>query len=139
MLFALTACIAFVACNVSEGVITADVDYLGWEAGSVARVEYDNEDTVSLRSISLLVRRNASLDYGDTRFIIETTSPSKKYLSETIVVPLGREAESHQGFTEIEIPYRLRSTLSEKGLYRFYVSHAGESLVGIQGVGIVIK
>lgn len=139
VLFALFACSLLLACKASEGVIIADVDYFGWKAGSVARMEYLNEDTVGVRSISILVRRNALLGYDDTRFTIETTSPSKKYISESITIPLGRKSASHQGFMEIEVPYRLKSVLREKGMYKFYISHGGESLVGVQGVGVVIK
>jgi hypothetical protein len=119
------------SCNASgeRATITFDVNPFGWESGRPVVLHYENEDTISLRTISLIIHSQRGVG-GRVEVGIKTVNPDALSFTETLSLDMA---------TEIT-PYRSNVILNRKGEYVFSVSPmAGEVVKGVFSIGIIIE
>lgn len=120
---AVRTCLAIVSATVATGcrtevpAVVASVDPRGWDKPVTLIV--DNRDTVSERSVSIVLRHGAECDSLPLR--IEVSLPDAGHYGERFVVYPSRRRPSSVPVTE-RFPYRDRSVLSESGYYLFTIS-----------------
>jgi len=123
--------VLMVSCHTfdEKDVIISDLNPLGWEEGQPVVLRYRNEDTVSLRRISLIVRRQKGIDES-LNVSIRSVTPDQIYFTESMILDMNVEIT----------PYRNDVILSRAGEYAFIISPpAGEPVRGLLAIGVVIE
>lgn len=131
VLFALTGCVR------PEGIRTTDIDPLGWERGDTAKIEIQNNDTLTPRTLSLLLRFDNTLEKREIPLRIKVTTPDSLWYAEGFTAKITDEVRVNNDFYESVIPYRTDAVLSRPGRYLFEITNAGGELRGVWGIGIV--
>lgn len=109
-----------------------DVNPEGWARQEPATVVWNNEDTVSLRDIQLLVRYDGRAANQRLTFDMEVITPDTLSYSELLTVYLPENKRNG----ECVIPYRKDALLNRKGVYVFRISTAASGVKGVEAVGI---
>lgn len=115
----------------------ADVGPGGWPV----EVVYENQDTTSLRTLSLLVRLRTDFGYDRLDLVVETVTPDNLHWTDTVVVVPGELEVVSFTYRDIKTPYRSAVVLDRPGAYRFRFDllRPGAAREKIIGAGIVIN
>ena len=120
------------SCLSPERAFVADTDPGGWAVSEPAVVRFDNSDTVSARTIDLIVRYGRDFRYDRLSVAVTTVSPS------------GRQRRDVSGEPHVRRDavgaFRSDAVLSETGTYLFsFVPLMPDPLVkGVAAVGVDI-
>ena len=98
--------------------VAADVDPRCWAAGEEALMEYDNDDTLSLRDIYLILRINDNMTRPAVRLRISTLAPDSTQTHEEVLFDFAG-VKRFNSPVEAERLYRRAARLSQAGRYRF--------------------
>lgn len=140
LLFVFALCIAFPSCLSDDGIVVTDVDPQGWAADAPAEVVYDNRDTLSERSLAVLLRYTARYAYNGVTLLLTTTTPDGFSWQDTLFVSVGNDKQIPVLNYDVEHLYRNGVCLEQLGAYRFsFVPFSPAPPVQqISGVGIHI-
>lgn len=113
-----------------------DVNPQAWSLNDAATIAVQNDDTTSVRDISLIVRVNRRFTQGSLPIEIETTAPDSTRFAEPFTVKI---PQVNKDFREAEVPYRRGVVLSKRGVYNFIVTPSQDNnLIGICAIGVKI-
>ncbi len=134
-LFATQICLC--SCVQEQSVFTVDVNPLGWDVSSPACIHYDNYDSLSVRTINLLVRTDGQITASSMKLEIETATPDSLRTAETVEITL---PPAGRGFAETKLTYRIGVVLGRKGRYTFTVrpTEGSAAVEGVAAVGLEI-
>ncbi len=132
--FAAAACtLLFAACS-SHGTTVEMNDMAEYRWSEAAHFSVDNDDTLSLRDLSVVLRYNRELKADSITVAITTLTPDSLRLEErfTLHVPRTNEVRT----VERIFPYRRNARLMKPGVYRFTISPDDE-ITGVESVGLI--
>lgn len=111
-------------------------DLAGYRWSEAACFTVDNDDTLSLRDLSIAVRYNRRLAADSIIVDITTLTPDSLRLEEqfTLYVPSTDEVQP----VERIFPYRRNARLLREGAYRFAIAPS-EEIKGVESVGLIIE
>lgn len=95
----------------------------------------DNDDTLSMRTLSVVVRYNRQLKADSVSIGITTRTPDSLRLEERFTLHIPPTDEVHP--VERIFPYRRHARLMRQGSYRFTITPSDE-IAGIESVGLMI-
>ena len=125
-----------VACMAPQRSFVRDVDAKGWS--STVDIPFENEDTVSLRRLSVVVRYNSSFKADSLPVIVRVTAPDERYCEERVVLRFARPYTATAVSASESVPYREHSRLPMEGRYTFRIVPEAMTL-GVEAVGIEIE
>lgn len=115
-----------------------DINPAGWNGSEAAMVNYQNDDSVLMCDISLILRVDRTFSKDKLSLIIETITPDSLSFKELFTI--GVNHNDNEIYTETEQTYRQRVCLNKKGIYRFrFTPFNGEVVVGVSALGVVVK
>lgn len=129
------AILLMVQCRVVENtVVMEDVDVRSWT--DAATVKYINDDTTTLRNLSVTLHVNRLYDSKEIALEISTMTPDSLRHTEQVVMPAAADWPSEIATTtDIEIPYRESVRFRCKGEYVVRITPRKE-VVGVEAAGI---
>ena len=127
----------FCACGEKPEVYTADINPLSWTENEPVSVSFANDDTLSLRDISVIARYVKDADNSDIRFVMSTVTPSGTVWSDTVVISRDHGGQVSSDVWENEMAYRDKVLFEERGLYRMHFKPVGE-VGGVYAIGVHI-
>lgn len=140
-LMALQSCV-----RPSGDILLANVDNSGWSRDNASYIYYDNNDTVALRSLKLIVRQTDLFRYDRFVFSVETLTPDNRFFTDTVSVVTKNLldpglAPGAVTYEDIEVVYKDKVNFNRDGKYRFRFSHLmpDSLLTGITGIGLRIE
>lgn len=123
-------------CIAPQSVVMSDVDPQGWSEPLTLAVR--NDDTVSLRTLSVVLRYNGNFRCDSLPLDVSVSLPDAGRFTEEIVLrPEYPYSPAAVSATE-NIAWRRRSTLGQRGWYLFTIRPAW-TVRGIEAVGINIE
>lgn len=134
-LLAATVAIGLAACSSpSAHVEMSDMAGYSWSEPAVFTV--DNDDTLSLRELSIVIRYNREFAADSVTVGVATLTPDSLRLEErfTLHIPATEQVRP----VERIFPYRTRVRLMRCGQYRFTLS-AADTVGGVESVGMMIE
>lgn len=115
-----------------------DINPDGWSDSEVVQVNYQNEDSVSMCEISLILRVERTFSKQKLPLIIETISPDSLSFKESFTIAVN--CNDDEAYTEVEQVYRQMVRLDKKGLYHFRFTPLNDDIVvGVCAIGVVVK
>lgn len=135
-LAAVGAALLAVACGMTGQATAVDVDPRAW--AEAAELAVENDDSLTLRDISLFVRCNVRYAEDTLTLRVATLAPDSLRCEERVLLgpAPGRMPSAVRG--EICVPYRLRARLPHAGRYLWQVAPV-RPVGGIEAVGIRIE
>ena len=129
------AILLMVQCRVVENtVVMEDVDVRSWT--DAATVKYINDDTTTLRNLSVTLHVNRLYDSKEIALEISTMTPDSLRHTELVIMPAAADWPSEIATTtDIEIPYREDVRFRRKGEYVVRITPRKE-VVGVEAAGI---
>lgn len=101
-------------------------------------VRYANNDTVSLRTVSLAVRYNALFKADSLAVVVRLTAPDGRWYEEPFVMRMARPYTSSTVATVESVPYRVDSRMDMCGDYIFSITPL-VAVDGVEAVGVEIE
>ncbi len=130
------ATVVMCSCLSRHTELMTEVNPAGWHPGKPAVITYDNDDTLSRRTIDLLVRYRGN-KFGPLDLDITTLTPDTLTLTERVTIAgIAQDAGAYQ---ECEARYRTGVVLLQKGNYSFKIAPASVRLKGVTAVGVRIS
>ena len=127
---------AMCSCLVPQNSLMVGVDMRSWE--SAESITYDNNDTLSLRNISIALRYNDNFREATLPLKITITTPDARHFEEVVELRLSHPSTALTVATTESLPYRADVLLSQKGYYTFSFEPQTE-VQGIEAIGIELK
>ena len=119
------------------GAIVADTPREEWKSDRVVALHYDNNDTLSLRTLGMVARVESGAAEEKIDLVVECESPTgKSFESKVVLTP--KSGQRGGSFREYEAEWVEDAQLFESGDYEFRVAPVG-SLRGVWSVGITIR
>lgn len=112
----------------------ADLDGYRWE--EPVEIAVDNDDTLTRRDLSLVVRYDRRLAVDTLVVHIATHTPDSLSLVERFTLHIPPTEAVHP--VERIFPYRSRAVLLHRGIYNFTVTPQTDA-AGIESVGMIIE
>lgn len=125
----------FVSCS-SHSTKVEMSDMADYRWSETVELCLDNDDTLSLRDLSIVMRYNRSVSADSVVVDIATLTPDSLRLDErfTLYIPSTGEVQP----VERIFPYRRGARLRREGTYRFTIS-SQEEVTGVESVGMIIE
>lgn len=116
-----------------------ETDPQGWRRNVWAFVEYDNQDSTSVKDIDVVVRFNSSFRYDSFHFVMEVAAPDGRFRYDTLQIACVRDISST--YTENTKPYLQNADFNRAGIYKFGFRPLMDEYEteGVSGIGIVIR
>ena len=134
-IFVLVSSLMLFACKQTPEVYTADINPLSWTQDESVSVSFVNEDTVSLRNISIITRYIKNNNASDLMFVLSTVTPTGIVWSDTITMSRDLGEHISSDMWENEMIYRKNVIFGERGLYRVHFKPL-ENTNGVYAMGI---
>ena len=100
-------------------------------------IVYNNEDTVALRTISVVVRYNCDFKSNAMPVTLRLTAPDGRSAEESCTILLRRPHAVAAVATVESVPYRVHNRMSQSGYYIFTIT-PDSALRGVEAVGVEI-
>ncbi len=118
--------------------VVASVNPAGWSSGEGKTVVYTNDDTVSLRTLKIVLRYDKRFAGRDLRLGITVLTPDSLRAEERIEIAVPSRRGDVSRDSETVEPFRMHARLSALGDYRFDISPVN-GVEGVTAVGIEIS
>lgn len=117
--------------------IMADTPPEKWGRGDKVSFYYENQDTISLSDFDVLIRYDERFVKKSIDFEITAIAPDSTMFSEQIQFDIdrGQAKKTSANFHEIQLPYRQRVLLSQRGIYCFEITPLAD-IEGVWAAGI---
>lgn len=129
-MFAAAGCIA------PQSVVMSDVDSQGW--GNPLTLAVRNDDTLSLRTLSVVLHYNGNFRCDSLPLDISVSLPDAGQFSEKVVLRPEHPYSPAAVSTTENIAWRRRSVLGQEGWYLFTIRPL-QPVRGVEAVGINIE
>lgn len=129
---------SFTGCMAQVDSTVVSVNPVSWRSADPKRLVFENDDTTSLRSLSVILRHMP--DVGPRTVILRITAmaPDSSQCTDRVEITLPATDGKAARPAESVIPYRLHNTLALTGNYIFTVAPSYD-ISGIEAVGIRIS
>ena len=108
------------------------------EGREEVKLMWANQDTTSVKHISLIRRYNSDCKSTRVGLSITTISPDSLQITETFIAPIEQTVCPASRTAEVKVPYRRGVVLSRMGEYQFRIKPL-QTAGGICGVGINLE
>lgn len=132
----LLAVTALCSCTDAPTVLLSSVTPSCWD--TPARIEYLNEDTVSMREMDIVLRYNSSFKKESVKVRVTAAGPEGYSCSDTLTLSIPRHFVSRPNARIVSLPYRKDVRFGTNGYYIFEI-RSFEPLRGIEAVGFDIR
>lgn len=105
---------------------------------SAVSILYTNEDTTSLRDLSVALRYNSDFKSDTLSVFVQTSLPDGYQFREQTTLCLSRKYTASAVTASEAVPYRSNCTLDREGYYIFTITPC-HPVEGIEAVGIEIS
>jgi len=110
------------ACVRPQHVFVAETDPCGWSLAAPADIAVMNEDTVSLRTMEVVVRYGAGFAFDRLDLSVTTVTPDGYRWCDTVSVPVPDPRSRIRVDRDVNGAYRSGVRLSQRGVYRFLLA-----------------
>lgn len=122
------------------------VDDSGWAVDSLARFEFDIQDTSATYNIGILVRNSPKYDYQNLWLFMKKVNPDMEYHNDTIQLFLADDMGNWNGkgigsICSATYSYQDSVKFTQPGKYMYIIQHGmrTDSLSGIYNIGLIIE
>lgn len=122
-----------VGCMARVDSVVASVDPAGWYGGERKTLLYTNDDTLSLRTLKIVLRYDKRFTGCDLRLDVTVLTPDSLRAEERIEIAVPPRRGDATRDSETIQPFRMHARLAAEGDYRFEIAPA----VGVEGVTAV--
>lgn len=134
-LLSFIAIICFVGC-ITENIPTmTDINPILWR--NTKSITFENKDSLSMRSMDIIVLHNSQFKGNTLHIKIKTTSPDSLQFEEVILVQKPQKDLSSIFSNEIVIPYRQDVILKHMGEYQMEFTPS-VATKGVEAIGVAI-
>ena len=129
-----------VGCGRDSGreIVIREVPPGRWSARQPVAVVYTNADTLSHRSLAVLVRFRSDFRYDRLDFVLETATPDSLLVRDTLSIRPDPAQAASLSYIDTKTAYRSQSLLRRAGEYRFTFIPL-RPVEAVIGVGIEIR
>lgn len=113
------ALLSVCSCVRPQHVFVAETDPRGWSLAEPAGIAVVNDDTVSLRTMEVVVRYGAEFAFDRLDMSVTTITPDGYRWCDTVSVPVPDPRSGIRVDRDVNGAYRSGVRLSQKGVYRF--------------------
>lgn len=128
-LLAMTMC----SCLAPQNSLMVGVDMRSWS--SAESLVYENNDTLTLRNLNIVLRYNDNFRQAVLPLKIVVTTPDARHFEEAVELRLQHPSAALTVATTESVPYRESVLLNQKGCYTFTFEPQSE-VRGVEAVGI---
>ena len=128
-LLAMTMC----SCLAPQNSLMVGVDMRSWS--SAESLVYENNDTLTLRNLNIVLRYNDNFRQAVLPLKIVVTTPDARHFEEVVELRLQHPSAALTVATTESVPYRESVLLNQKGDYTFTFEPQSE-VRGVEAVGI---
>ena len=125
-----------VSCLAPQNTAMVAVDMRGWS--EPATILFENEDTLSLRSLDISIRYNREFAESKLPLKLKVLSPDGRFFEESLTFTLKRPYRASVVSVSESVPYRADVTLAMKGTY-IVVFEPHSEIEGVEAIGVEIK
>ncbi|MBR2326172.1 MAG: hypothetical protein IKA49_02290 [Alistipes sp.] len=133
VLISLLAALLCVGCIAPCNTKMTSVKSGSWEGAT--RVEFDNSDTILLRSIAVALRYNSSFSATELPLNIKVITPDGRHFEEPFVLHIGNVKRATTISQSVAIPYRQDVLFSMEGTYTF-IFEPQSAVKGVEAIGV---
>lgn len=136
-----TGIVTFTSCVAPQQIYTTEIDEFGWPADQEVSVEFSNTDTVSLRSLNVVVRYGQDFSMEPLNLSITTVTPDGYRWIDTLSISAPEQRSAYGLYQDIEQPYRRKTLLNRNGQYVFVFRPLSpkKEIKGVTAIGIDIR
>lgn len=133
--------VVFSSCLAPQQIFTTEIDEFGWPAEREVSVEVSNADTVSLRSLHVVVRYGNEYTPEPLNLSITTVTPDGYRWIDTLSISAPEQRSAYGLYQDIEQPYRRKTLLDRNGQYVFVFRPLSpkKEIKGVAAIGIDIR
>ena len=135
-IFIALSAVVLVGCLAPENVLMTRVDMRAWDR--FESISYDNDDTLSLRTLNIALRYNSNYKPTTLSMMIIVATPDNRYFEEEVKLQLSHPHRALTVAMTESLPYRDSILLSQRGSYKFSFAPLSE-VCGIEAVGIDLR
>ena len=136
LVLTVVAAVAMMGCRVTpHGAVVADVSPKGWEPSEAVELCYDNTDTLSARTVSIVARREFGKAEGPLELHVRVCAPDSAMVEAYVVLP--QRGDKGGSFEELRALWVEGASL-QVGTYTFTIAPQ-KSTTGVWNVGIEIE
>ncbi len=136
LVLTVVATVAMMGCRVTpHGAVVADVSPKGWEPSEAVELCYDNADTLSVRTVSIVARREFGKAEGPLELHVRVYAPDSAMVEADVVLP--QRGDRGGSFEELRALWVEGASL-QGGTYKFMIAPQ-KSTTGVWNVGIEIE
>ena len=127
------------SCMQPQHAFVVQTDPRGWHLGEPADIAAKNEDTVSRRTVEIVVRYGPEFSFDRLDMSVTTITPDGYRWCDTVSVPIPTRSEIRVD-RDVNGIYRRNVKLSQLGIYRFRLAPlaAQDGVKGVVAVGVDI-
>ncbi len=131
----------FTSCLAPQQIFTAEINEFGWPTDQEVIVECSNTDTLSLRSLNVIIRYGNEFPSEPLDLSITTVTPDGYRWIDTLSVPVPQQRSAYGLYQDIEQPYRRQTLLNRSGQYVFVFRPLSpeKEIQGVAAIGIDIR
>lgn len=129
---------SFTGCMAQVDSTVVSVNPVSWRSADPKQLVFQNDDTLSLRTISVIMRHTPDIEPRTVILRITAMAPDSSQYSDRLEITLPATETNTYRPAESVTPYRLHNTLAMQGEYRFTVAPSHD-ISGIDAVGIRIS
>lgn len=131
----------FTSCLAPQQIFTTEIDEFGWPTDQEVMVECSNTDTLSLRSLNVIIRYGNEFSSEPLDLSITTVTPDGYRWIDTLSIPVPQQRSAYGFYRDIEQPYRRQTLLNRSGQYVFVFRPLSpkKEIKGVAAIGIAIR
>ncbi|MFI3330438.1 MAG: hypothetical protein R3Y38_01370 [Rikenellaceae bacterium] len=141
LIFVLFSMFVCVGCMSSHTERVVDVNPQRWAVGECLELEFENDDTISLKDLDIILRVDNRFKNVSMPLRLSFLSPDNVIFSERFNLDLSsaKTKESGVAHKDYTVKYVSEADLTKKGIYKVKFEPTLTDFVGVWAIGIKIK
>lgn len=133
--------VTLTSCLAPQQIFMAEINEFGWPTDQEVMVEFSNTDTLSMRSLNIIIRYGNEFPSEPLDLSITTVTPDGYRWIDTLSVPAPQQRSAYGLYQDIEQPYRRQTLLNRYGQYVFVFRPLSpkQEIQGVASIGIDIR